>query len=311
MNNRFQSVTLSDWRSVAEQILDARGGSPDYLGAEHFPGALSATGLQSVSADVIVVMNPANPARRERLRKVLPGHLGLIAATPDHDLAMAVSTARLRANAPLVNEAQSFCELVVRIAAATTVAFVNPDAATQWPPVTVPELTMPKSGPGASWLRGLLQDLPLPGTSTQQVVLRAGLFLLNDFFDESHECSQSIEGLGEHHSGDYWHAILHRREPDYGNAKYWFRHVGRHPVFAELADAVASRLSTGPVPEGLQRWSDKLVKLGNWDPFAFVDLCEAASGHKLMREWCAQVQFDEMLLLLEATCREANRHSSD
>lgn len=311
MNNRFQTVTVSDWRSAAEQLLSAGSGAPDYLGAEHLPGQLTATGLQMVSADVIVVTNPANPARSERLRKALPGHLSLIAATPDHDLAVAVSTVALRANAPRVKQAQSFSELAVRIAATTTVAFVEPKPAKQWPPIMVPELTIPTSGPSSSWLPELVHDLPLPGTSTQQAALRAGLFLLNDFFDESHECSQSIEGLGENHSGDYWHAILHRREPDYGNAKYWFRHVGRHPVFAELPVAVASRLSTGPVPEGLQRWSDKLAARGNWDPFAFVDLCEAASGHKSLQEWCAQVQLDEMLLLLEATCREADPHISD
>ena len=311
MNNRFQTVTFSDWRPIAEQCLSAGDGSPDYLFAEQLPGQLSAIDLQSVSADVIIVMNPANPARSERLRKVLPGHLSLIAAVPDHDLAVAVSTAALQANAQLVKLVQSFSELAVRIAATTTVAFVEPKPAKTWPRLTVPELDMPTSGPSASWLRGLVHDLPLPGTSTQQTALRAGLFLLNDFFAESHECSQSIEGLGENHSGDYWHAILHRREPDYGNAKYWFRHVGRHPVFAELADAVASRLSSGLVPDGLQRWSGKLVTCGKWDPFAFVDLCEAASGHKSIQEWCAQVQLDEMLLLLEATCREADPHISD
>lgn len=311
MNNRFQTVTFSDWRSAAEQRLIAGDGSPDYLFAEQLPGQLSAIDLRSVSADVIVVMNPANPARSERLRKVLPGHLSLIAATPEHDLAVAVSIAALRANAPLLKQALSFSELAVRIAATTTVAFVEPKPAKQWPPIAVPELTMPTSGPRASWLRGLVHDLPLPGTSTQQTALRAGLFLLNDFFDESHECSQSIEGLGENHSGDYWHAILHRREPDYGNAKYWFRHVGRHPVFAELAGTVARHQSNGPIPDGLQQWSDKLVARGNWDPFAFVDLCEVASGHKSLQEWCAQVQLDEMLLLLEATCREADPHISD
>lgn len=311
MNNRFQTVTFSDWRSIAEQCLSAGDGSPDYLFAEQPPGQLSAIDLQSVSADIIIVMNPANPARSERLRKVLPGHLSLIAAVPDHDLAVAVSTAALRANAPMVKQAQSFSELAVRIAATTTVAFVEPKPAKTWPPLTVPELAMPTSGPSASWLRGLVHDLPLPGTSTQQTALRAGLFLLNDFFAESHECAQSIEGLGENHSGDYWHAILHRREPDYGNAKYWFRHVGRHPVFAELAVAVTSRLLSGPVPEGVKRWSEKLVTRGNWDPFAFVDLCEAASGHKSLQEWCARVQLDEMLLLLEATCREADPHISD
>ena len=88
----------------------------------------------------------------------------------------------------------------------------------------------------------------------------AGLWLMCDFLDESHAISQDIDTP----SGSYWHAILHRREPDYSNAKYWFRQVGRHPIFESLAtaarqiadeadasDAVSALLqpaSLGPVP---------------------------------------------------------------
>src|SRR5262245_2525262 len=45
--------------------------------------------------------------------------------------------------------------------------------------------------------------------------LRAGLWLLFDYMEESHELSQKIATP----SGSYWHAILHRREPDPSNAK--------------------------------------------------------------------------------------------
>src|SRR5262245_3188989 len=46
----------------------------------------------------------------------------------------------------------------------------------------------------------------------------SALWLWHDFLDESHQISQDIDTV----SGSYWHAIMHRREPDYGNAKYWF-----------------------------------------------------------------------------------------
>jgi hypothetical protein len=59
---------------------------------------------------------------------------------------------------------------------------------------------------------------------------KAGLWLLHDFFEESHAISQDLHTP----EGSYWHAILHRREPDPSNAKYWFRQVGRHPVMQQV-----------------------------------------------------------------------------
>jgi hypothetical protein len=58
----------------------------------------------------------------------------------------------------------------------------------------------------------------------------AGVWLLHDFLTESHTISQGIPTP----SGSYWHGIMHRREGDFSNAKYWFQRVGEHPVFAQL-----------------------------------------------------------------------------
>src|SRR5205814_6094788 len=58
----------------------------------------------------------------------------------------------------------------------------------------------------------------------------AGLHLWNDSLAESHTLAQGIETP----TGSYWHGIMHRREPDYSNAKYWFQRVGDHPVYTEL-----------------------------------------------------------------------------
>jgi hypothetical protein len=54
----------------------------------------------------------------------------------------------------------------------------------------------------------------------------AGLWLRFDFLDESHTLSQQIETP----EGSAWHAIMHRREGDFGNSKYWWRRVGKHPA---------------------------------------------------------------------------------
>jgi hypothetical protein len=90
----------------------------------------------------------------------------------------------------------------------------------------------------------------------------AGVWLHHDFLDESHGISQDIATP----SGSYWHAILHRREPDASNSKYWWRQVGDHPVFAQLAGE-AARLG----------WRA-------WDPAAFVDECEKERGSGSQRE---------------------------
>jgi hypothetical protein len=145
----------------------------------------------------------------------------------------------------------------------------------------------------------MIRQLKLPeANQTQLAAMQAGLFLLNDFFEESHSCSQSIEGMTPH-TGDYWHAILHRREPDYSNSKYWFRHVGRHAAFKDVARRVDQLRSTADGP------FDRVLPGGNWDPFAFVDLCEKGERDRGLKDWCEQVQFQEMLALLESTYREA------
>jgi hypothetical protein len=126
--------------------------------------------------------------------------------------------------------------------------------------------------------------------------LLAGCYQLHDMLDASHELAQAIEG---HPDGDYWHAIMHRREPDYGNSKYWFRHVGRHPVFAQLAPRAAEILSEAP-DDVRSRWASRLKVDAAWDPFAFVDLCESAAGDEEgeLELTARRIQWSEMLLLL-------------
>src|SRR4051812_40242009 len=48
--------------------------------------------------------------------------------------------------------------------------------------------------------------------------LLAGLWLYFDWLDESHRVSQSIDTP----TGSFWHAIMHRREGDFSNSKYWY-----------------------------------------------------------------------------------------
>jgi hypothetical protein len=59
----------------------------------------------------------------------------------------------------------------------------------------------------------------------------AGLWLVYDFLDDAHEISQRIDTP----TGSLWHAIMHRREGDYANAKYWLRRAGSHDVLVLMS----------------------------------------------------------------------------
>ena len=132
-------------------------------------------------------------------------------------------------------------------------------------------------GPGApaTALRAQLTA----ATATLPPACAAGLWLRFDFLDESHAISQEDEGNPDR---DFWHAIMHRREPDPDNSKYWWRRVGSHPVLDQLRSASAA------------------VGYTFISPYDFVDYCEAVRdtggpGEELARrvqelEW--QLLFD-------------------
>ncbi|HET6881290.1 MAG TPA: hypothetical protein VFI31_14105 [Pirellulales bacterium] len=118
----------------------------------------------------------------------------------------------------------------------------------------------------------------------------AGLWLYHGFLEESHTISQQIETR----EGSYWHGLMHRREPDYANAKYWFRRVGEHPIGDELASAARELAGTGE----LDAASKFLAGQTRWDHFRFVDLCEAAAnGHSASGPLCRRIQEREWWLL--------------
>lgn len=126
----------------------------------------------------------------------------------------------------------------------------------------------------------------------------AGLWLYHDFLDESHTISQGIDTA----SGSYWHAIMHRREGDYANAKYWVRRVGEHAIFSPLQQAAAALAAEAPSEAA----SQLLVTESRWDAFRFADLCEAAvRGRSSAERLCRKVQAREWELLFDFCYRRA------
>jgi hypothetical protein len=127
---------------------------------------------------------------------------------------------------------------------------------------------------------GLLKASHLPPA------VLAGLYLYFSCRDEAHGVAQNIDTP----EGSYWHAMVHRQEPDAGNSAYWFGQAGRHPVFPVLrARAAEIGIEFGDV----------------WAPLAFIDYCEAARTRpgspeerkallvqraewQLLFDWCAR-----------------------
>ncbi len=142
-------------------------------------------------------------------------------------------------------------------------------------------------------------------SSAARRCIESGILLLWDFLDESHEISQTMEGKGSPRTADYWHAIMHRREPDAGNASYWFRRVGSHPAFDVLTDKLIlwmSELGATESQKSLAR--SKVLPKGPFDPFGMVEFSTAAIRNPSteLNNTFRMVQYLEILNLLAWTC---------
>jgi hypothetical protein len=167
---------------------------------------------------------------------------------------------------------------------------------------------MPALGPGSpnaatrSQLATLTTDSAFAGKQIQNHEAArcclAALWLWHDFLHESHEISQEIHSA----EGAYWHGIMHRREPDYGNAKYWFRRVPRHVIFEPLAAATRELATTSQ----LDAPAEYLASQTTWDAYRFADLCEAiARGRSKCEQLAREVSRLEWQLLFDHCYRQA------
>src|ERR1051326_5982829 len=103
------------------------------------------------------------------------------------------------------------------------------------------------------------QDLVVGPTARldEAAAMLAGLWLWHDWLDESHRIVQGIET----ETGSFWHAIMHRREGDFSNSKYWLARCASHPALATIAAQAGAVAHAMPADKAVLR-----VVIKGWDP---------------------------------------------
>ena len=119
-------------------------------------------------------------------------------------------------------------------------------------------------------------------------LLRGGLLYAVDALDAAHAFFQDDPS----DLGSYWHGMLHRREGDFDNARYWFRRAGRLSVFSKLQSAACEHSAT-------------MARQDNWDAYLLTGLCEQAKfGDTELAPECVKLQLCEFEGLFDYCWRQ-------
>jgi len=123
---------------------------------------------------------------------------------------------------------------------------------------------------------------------------QSGLFVYLSCMEQAHAIAQEIRTP----AGSYWHGIVHRMEPDFPNARYWFRQVHEHEIFPALREA-GIEIAGDPMPEFKVK--------PKWDAGRFIDHCQGV--HKKpnadLDPILQEIQLAEWQLLFDYCCRKA------
>jgi hypothetical protein len=109
-----------------------------------------------------------------------------------------------------------------------------------------------------------------PSNLDEAMALLSGLWLWHDCLDESHKLSQQLHTT----SGSMWHAIMHRREGDFSNSKYWYARCENHPCLPTLAAQANDVINPFPADKRVLK-----LTVHGWNSDAFVDLVEEVYDH--------------------------------
>jgi hypothetical protein len=113
-------------------------------------------------------------------------------------------------------------------------------------------------------------------SATDWKLVKGGLLYASNMLDEAHSIFQDVDSP----EGSYWHGMVHRREGDFENARYWFMRAGR-------VEGIS--LMTG------------------FSPVDFVSECEKADLEALCPAHLVETQRMEWLSMLVWSARRLKR----
>ena len=120
-------------------------------------------------------------------------------------------------------------------------------------------------------------------------LVRGALLYAVDALDDAHRIFQDEPG----DLGSYWHGMMHRREGDFDNARYWFRRAGALPIFDRMHAAAAEV-------------SANMAKQLSWDAYLLAGMCEQAKfGDGDAIPECQRLQRVEFEQVFDYTWRQS------
>jgi hypothetical protein len=144
------------------------------------------------------------------------------------------------------------------------------------------------SEPARALLAGVkpkdLVSVPVVNQDDADAML-AGLWLWHDALNECHKIAQDLIGP----TGAFWHAIMHRREGDFSNAKYWYARSADHRALRLISSMALDLIGRETADPTLLR-----IVGGEYNPDALVDLVEAIHDKPADPRHTAAVRLQQM-----------------
>lgn len=165
-----------------------------------------------------------------------------------------------------------------------------------------------------SYLDRMRPEKLFPASEAAGKLVMAGLYQNNDDLEVSHRICQEVGAAADCPEASYWHGMVHRREPDFSNARGWFQKAAGLAALPEIHDEVVRFLQRvlqvpeyGAAREKAFRFLQHLQSQGTWDPFYYTELCQAyrQDADAEDRRLLAEIQELEFCALFDWTYRLA------